>query len=288
MERQDGSDREFPRQVDKKGVDHMTGQRSNKLWRDKFHSWWTNQPLGIKGTLLVGGISTSVFLTVFTFEKLHTSPPPSLTALPVPGTVGLRSRTPIRPLSPISVNVSGIRSAGEPALRTAPLSSPPGPAQGMTPTPNPSDDRVPASQYPVPSPELLGRQMGALTVEVASLSEAVRRLEAENTALLRGQEWMEQTMSRNLTPRKAAGDPVRSQSSAPLADDRSASSPPPSSPVLSGWRVIGVSGTGAVLVDPYGQDHLVRKGRELLGVAVTGIDPETGAVAFSDGEVLKP
>ena len=130
--------------------------------------------------------------------------------------------------------------------------------------------------------------MGALTVEVASLSEAVRRLEAENTALLRGQEWMERTMSRNLTPRKDAGDPVRSQSSAPLTDDRPAASQPPSSPILSGWRVIGVSGTGAVLVDPSGQDHLVRKGRDLLGVAVTGIDPETGAVEFSDGEVLKP
>ena len=74
----------------------------------------------------------------------------------------------------------------------------------------------------------------------------------------------------------------------PLADDRPAASQPPSSPILSGWRVIGVSGTGAVLVDPSGQDHLVRKGRELLGVVVTGINPETGAVAFSDGEVLKP
>ena len=63
---------------------------------------------------------------------------------------------------------------------------------------------------------------------------------------------------------------------------------PPSPPALLGWRVIGVSGTGAVLVDPSGQDHLVRKGREIQGVSVTGIDPKTGAVAFSDGEVLKP
>ena len=63
---------------------------------------------------------------------------------------------------------------------------------------------------------------------------------------------------------------------------------PASPPALSGWRVIGVSGTGAVLVDPAGNDHLVRKGREVQGVQVTGIDPETGAVAFSDGEVLKP
>ena len=288
MESQDGNDREFPRQVDKKGVDPMTGQSSNKPWRNKVRSWWANQPLGIKGTLLVGGIGTSVFLTVFTFEKLHTSPPPSLTALPVPGPVGLRSRTPIRPLSPISVNVSGIQAAGEPDLRSAPLPSPPGPDHGLSSTPTPSDTRVPAYQYESPSPELLGRQMGALTVEVASLSEAVRRLEAENTALLKGQEWMERTMSRNLTPRKDAGEPARSQTSAPLADDRPAASPPPSSSVLSGWRVIGVSGTGAVLVDPSGQDHLVRKGRDLLGVAVTGIDPETGAVAFSDGEVLKP
>ena len=61
-----------------------------------------------------------------------------------------------------------------------------------------------------------------------------------------------------------------------------------SPPALSGWRVIGVSGTGAVLVDPQGLDHLVRKGREIQGVSVTGIDQETGAVAFSDGEVLKP
>ena len=130
--------------------------------------------------------------------------------------------------------------------------------------------------------------MGALTVEVATLSEAVRRLEAENTALLKGQEWIERTMSRDLTLRKDAGGPDRSQTSAPLTDDRPAASQPTSSPVLSGWRVIGVSGSGAVLVDPSGQDHLVRKGRDLLGVAVTGIDPETGAVAFSDGEVLRP
>ena len=215
MERQDGNDREFPRQVDKMVADPMTGQRSKNPWRSRVGSWWTNQPLGIKGTLLVGGISTSVFLTVFTFEKLHTPHPPSLTALPVPGPVGLHSRTPIRPLSPISVNVSGIRSAGEPTLRTAPLSSPPGSDQSLSSTPNSPDTRVPAYQYESPSPELFGRQMGALTVEVASLSEAVRRLEAENTALLKGQEWIERTMSRSFPSRKDAGDPARAQSSAP-------------------------------------------------------------------------
>ncbi len=288
MERQDGNDREFPQQVGKNAVDPMTGQRSKTPWRNKVRSWWANQPRGIKGTLLVGGIGASVFLTAFTFEKLHTPPSPSLTALPVPGPVGLRSRNLVRTFSPAPVNVSGIRSAGEPALRNAPLSSPPGSDQSLSPTPNPPDTRASAYQYESPSPELFGRQMGALTVEVASLSEAVRRLEAENTALLRGQEWIERTMSRSFSPRKDAGDPARSQSSAPLTDDRPAALQPPSSPVLSGWRVIGVSGTGAVLVDPSGQDHLVRKGRDLLGVAVTGIDPETGAVAFSDGEVLKP
>ena len=130
--------------------------------------------------------------------------------------------------------------------------------------------------------------MGAVVVEVAGIEEAVRRLEAENTALLKGQEWIERAMSRGLPSREGQSARDRSQTSAPLADDRTGSPSPSSPPVLAGWRVIGVSGTGAVLVDPSGQDHLVRKGRELLGVAVTGIDPETGAVAFSDGEVLKP
>ena len=130
--------------------------------------------------------------------------------------------------------------------------------------------------------------MGAVVVEVAGLSEAVRRLEAENAALLKGQEWIERTMGRGLPSREGQSARERSQTSAPLADDRPGSPSPSSPPVLAGWRVIGVSGTGAVLVDPSGQDHLVRKGRELRGVAVTGIDPETGAVAFSDGEVLKP
>ena len=135
---------------------------------------------------------------------------------------------------------------------------------------------------------MLDRQIGAMVVEIAGLSEAVRTLSAENTALLKGQEWIERTMARGLPSQERQAAQDRSQNSAPLSDDRPAASQPSSSPVLTGWRVIGVSGTGAVLVDPSGQDHLVRKGRELLGIAVTGIDPETGAVAFSDGEVLKP
>ena len=234
--------------------------------------WWARQSFGIRAALLAGGIGGAVFLAVLAIGRLHTSPPPALSGLPVPQT---------------PVDVAGIRSAGGPALRDAPSlpSSPSSP--GLISPPLQTLSTAPSPAAP-PSPETLERQMGAVVVEVAGLSEAVQRLEAENAALLKGQEWIERTMGRGLPSREGQSARERSQTSAPLADDRTGSPSPSSPPVLAGWRVIGVSGTGAVLVDPSGQDHLVRKGRELLGVAVTGIDPETGAVAFSDGEVLKP
>ena len=249
--------------------------------------WWARQSFGIRAALLAGGIGGAVFLAVLAIGRLHTSPPPALSGLPVPGPMGFRPRGPVRTVPQTPVDVAGIRSAGGPALRDAPSlpSSPSSP--GLISPPLQTLSTAPSPAAP-PSPETLERQMGAVVVEVAGLSEAVQRLEAENAALLKGQEWIERTMGRGLPSREGQSARERSQTSAPLADDRTGSPSPSSPPVLAGWRVIGVSGTGAVLVDPSGQDHLVRKGRELLGVAVTGIDPETGAVAFSDGEVLKP
>ena len=270
--------------VDRKNLPGKTG--SFRRW---VGPWWSRQSFGIRAALLAGGIGGAVFLAVLAIGRLHTSPPPSLNNLPVPGPMGFRPRGPVRTVPQTPVDVAGIRSAGVPGIRNVPSlpSSPPSP--GLTPSPSSPNAPSPSSPATLPSPEILERQMGAVVVEVAGLSEAVRRLEAENAALLKGQEWIERTMSREgrSSPENRA-DRNRSQTSAPLSDDRPAGSSSPSSPVLAGWRVIGVSGTGAVLVDPSGQDHLVRKGRELLGVAVTGIDPETGAVAFSDGEVLKP
>ena len=249
--------------------------------------WWARQSFGIRAALLAGGIGGAVFLAVLAIGRLHTSPPPALSGLPVPGPMGFRPRGPVRTVPQTPVDVAGIRSAGGPALRDAPSlpSSPSSP--GLISPPLQTLSTAPSPAAP-PSPETLERQMGAVVVEVAGLSEAVQRLEAENAALLKGQEWIERTMGRGLPSREGQSARERSQTSAPLSDDRTGSPSPSSPPVLAGWRVIGVSGTGAVLVDPSGQDHLVRKGRELLGVAVTGIDPETGAVAFSDGEVLKP
>ena len=251
--------------------------------RKKAVFWWSRQSFGIKTAVFGGGLVALVFLAVFSARTLRTPHSPSLNSLPVPGPVALRPRVPVRTLAPAPVDVGGIRAAGIPEVRTV---SPSGGA-------SPGSPSAPSSSSPSPpltaTPENLWRQMGAITVEIAGLSEAVQRLEAENAALLKGQEWIERTMSREgrSSPENRAGQ-NRSQNSAPLADDRPASSSSPPSPVLTGWRVIGVSGTGAVLVDPAGNDHLVRKGREVLGVQVTGIDPETGVVAFSDGELLKP
>ena len=249
--------------------------------------WWARQSFGIRAALLAGGIGGAVFLAVLASGRLHTSPPPALNGLPIPGPMGFRPRGPVRTVPQTPVDVAGIRSAGGPDLRDAPSlpSSPSSP--GLISPPLQTLSSAPSQAAP-PSPEILERQMGAVVVEVAGLSEAVRRLEAENAALLKGQEWIERTMGRGLPSREGRSGRNRSSDSAPLSDDRTGSPSPSSPPILAGWRVIGVSGTGAVLVDPSGQDHLVRKGQELLGVAVTGIDPETGAVAFSDGEVLKP
>lgn len=251
--------------------------------------WWARQPWGTKAALLAGGIGATVFLAVFAIGRLHTSPPPSLNSLTVPGPMGFRPRGTVRTVPQTPVDVAGIRSAGGPALRNSsppPASSPSSLGQPSSPALQPLSSAP--SQAAPPSPEILERQMGAVLVEVAGIEEAVRRLEAENTALLKGQAWIERAMSRGLPSREGQAAQDKSQTSAPLTDDRPAGSSPSSPPVLAGWRVIGVSGTGAVLVDPSGQDHLVRKGREIQGIAVTGIDPETGAVAFSDGEVLKP
>ena len=251
--------------------------------------WWTRQSFGIRAGLVAGGIGGAVFLAVLTIGRLHTSPPPSLNSLPVPGPLGFRPRGPGQNIPQTPVDMAGIRSAGGPALRNVPPTSASPPSSlGQSSSPALQTLSSAPSQAAPPSPEILERQMGAVLVEVAGLSEAVQRLGAENAALLKGQEWIERTMSRGLTSREGPSAQERSQTSAPLTDDRPAGPSPSSSPVLTGWRVIGVAGTGAVLVDPSGQDHLVRKGRELLGIAVTGIDTETGTVAFSDGEVLKP
>ena len=263
-------------------------------WQERLAPWWVRQPFWIKVVILGSTMSVTVFLVVFAIGKLR-APKPILLSHPLtPGPMSLRPRVPIRSLPPAPVDVAGISSAGGPGFRT------PGTVSQSVPSPAPNVSSFPhgpilpasvtAEGPPLP-PEVIFRQMGAVAVDVARLSEAVRRLDAENVALLRGQEWIEREMSRGSRSRDAATPHDRRSSSAPMADDRPATSSSPSaasSPVLTGWRVIGVSGTGAVLVDPAGTDHLVRKGREVQGVQVIGIDPETGAVAFSDGEILKP
>jgi hypothetical protein len=254
-------------------------------FRKKAVLWWSRQSFGIKTAVFGGGLGALVFLAVFSARALRTPPSPSLNSLPVPGPMALRPRVPVRTIAPAPVDVEGIRAAGSPEVRTVSPSG--GSSPGSSSAPLTSSPSPPFA----PTPENLWHQMGAVTVEIAGLSEAVQRLEAEEMALLKGQEWIERTMSRESPSRSPRADTAPTGSSAPLADDRPAASSSPSggsSPVLMGWRVIGVSGTGAVLVDPSGVDHLVRKGREVRGVAVTGIDPETGAVAFSDGEILRP
>ncbi len=257
-------------------------------WRERLVPWWVHQPLWVKVGILGGGMGVTVFLVVFVTGKFRAPKPVLLSNTLTPGPMSLRPRVPIRSLPPAPVNVAGIASAGghgfqPPAASSARYVSPS--PQGLLTPPQPT------TELASPAPDALWRQMGAVAVDVARLSEAVRRLDAENVALLRGQEWIEREMSRGSRSRDAATPHDRRSNSTPMADDRPANSASPStasSPALTGWRVIGVSGTGAVLVDPAGNDHLVRKGREVMGVQVTGIDPETGVVDFSDGELLKP
>ena len=77
-------------------------------------------------------------------------------------------------------------------------------------------------------------------------------------------------------------------SPAPMQSYDQAVSPPRPAAVFSGWHVLGASGNGAVLMDPQESTHLVVKGTSIGPVRVTSIDPDTGYVAFSNGEVLKP
>lgn len=270
-------------------------QDLKKGWRKRLAPCWVRQPFWIKVVIFGSTMSVTVFLVVFAIGKFRAPRPVLLTSRLAPGPMSLRPRVPIRSLPLASVDVAGIASAGGPGFRTPVAASPSVPSPGPNVSPSPQGLLTP----PQPTTELaspaasdaLWRQMGAVAVDVARLNQAIQRLDAENVALLRGQEWIEREMSRGSRSRVAATPHDRRSNSAPMEDDRSATSSSPSgasSPILTGWRVIGVSGTGAVLVDPAGNDHLVRKGREVQGVQVTGIDPETGAVAFSDGEILKP
>ena len=262
-------------------------------WRERVAPRWVRQPFWIKVVILGGTMSVTVFLVVFATGKLRAPKPVLLTSRLTPGPMSLRPRVPIRSLPPSPVNVAGIASAGGSGFQTPGPSSRsvPFPARDVSASSQETPATPPSTEIAAPTPGVIFRQMGAVAVDVARLSEAVRRLDAENVALLRGQEWIEREMSRGSRSRDAATPHDRRSNSTPMADDRpanSSSQSTASSPALTGWRVIGVSGTGAVLVDPAGNDHLVRKGREVLGVQVTGIDPETGVVAFSDGELLKP
>jgi len=58
--------------------------------------------------------------------------------------------------------------------------------------------------------------------------------------------------------------------------------------MFNGWRVLGASGEGAVLIDSQGTTHFVNKGANIGKIRVVSIDPDTGFVAFSDGEMVKP
>ena len=264
-----------------------TARDLKRGWRERLGPWWVRQPFWIKVVVLGSTMSVTVFLVVFALGKLRAPKPVLLSSPLAPGPMSLRPRIPIRSLPPASVDVAGIASAGGPGVHTPAASS----ARYVSPSPQGLTPPTPTTEPASPTPDALWRQMGAVAVDVARLNQAIQRLDAENVALLRGQEWIEREMSRGSRSRDAATPHDRRSNSAPMADDRPATSSSPSAaspPVLTGWRVIGVSGTGAVLVDPAGNDHLVRKGREVQGVQVTGIDPETGAVAFSDGEILKP
>jgi len=280
-------ERDFPEAASERTPDPGNAQNSKTGGRERLTSLWARQPLWIKVGILGGGMGVTVFLVVFAIGKLRAPKPVLLSSRFAPGPMSLRPGVLIRPTSPAPVNVAGIEAAGGPGFRTPASSS----ALNVSPSPPSLPARPVTAEGTLLSPEILWRQMGAVAVDVALLSEAIQRLDAENTALLKGQEWIEREISRRIRSQNAETSRDQPSNSAPLADDQPsgvAPARPSGPPALSGWRVIGVSGNGAVLVDPSGSDHLVRKGRTVQGVQVTGIDPETGVVAFSDGEVLRP
>lgn len=88
----------------------------------------------------------------------------------------------------------------------------------------------------------------------------------------------------------ASAGMIRRDPSSPMQDYTSNGMPIQEAavPLFSGWRVLGASGEGAVLIDSQGVTHLVNKGASIGKVRVVSIDSDTGYVAFSNGELVKP
>lgn len=251
-------------------------------WKERLVSGWTRKPIWTKGLIAGSGTGVAIFAVFFVVGEIHHPPAPHQRPSGMfPGPIRIQPTVPVRSALPGQANVAGIVSAGAPGIPSPGGSGAPPPPGMPGPAPAPEGSAVPVS------PELLWRQVGAVAVAVARLSETVQALSAEEGALLRGQEWMMKEMTR-MAPEKAQNTGTAGGTSSPLTDDRTATPAAPAQPELSGWRVIGVSGNGAVLMDPAGTDHLVRKDSVLKGRTVVSIDPESGHVRLSDGEVLAP
>lgn len=122
----------------------------------------------------------------------------------------------------------------------------------------------------------MGKKIDDLESQVSGLADKVSRLERHETSLNR-------KISTVCVYPKGGG---RAHGSPPMQeymDSRQAENVP----LFKGWRVIGASGNGAVLMDTEGRTHFVTQGSPLNGQRVDSIDTDVGVVKFSNGEMVR-
>lgn len=125
----------------------------------------------------------------------------------------------------------------------------------------------------------MAKKIDDLEGQIGGLEEKVTRLEKNETGLNR-------KISTVCVYPKGGG---RAHGAPPMQEymDSNTGRQANSAPVFGGWRVIGASGNGAVLMDTEGRTHFVTKGSPLDGQRVDSIDTDVGVVKFSNGEMVR-
>lgn len=123
----------------------------------------------------------------------------------------------------------------------------------------------------------MGKKFVDLEGQINGLEEKVNRLEKIETSLNR-------KISTVCVYPKGGG---RVHGAPPMQEYMEPNRQADNVPVFKGWRVIGASGNGAVLMDTEGRTHFVTQGAPLDGQRVDSIDTDVGVVKFSNGEMVR-
>lgn len=126
--------------------------------------------------------------------------------------------------------------------------------------------------------------LGKTSEDIGSLGRKIRVLEDATSRLLKQESRLEEKVS---VCKLDTSRLRRVRRSPPLVSYRD-SAEHDQAPVFQGWRVLGASGSGAILVEPSGSTHYVQVNGTLAGQRVVSIDSDAGYVKFANGEVLKP